>query len=267
VNNHQIGLASMPLINAAKTFSILLMVLLVFCACHRAPSTEGNTAPKHSTTIPSQQTASWAYENGDWRLRRHAELNEIARRGDIDLVFLGDSITQGWEAAGREVWDEYYSRRKAANFGVGGDHTQHVLWRIENGNFEGIRPKAIILLIGTNNSLDGNTAQEIALDIMAIVQKLREKAPESEILLLAIFPSGERAESPQRVRAIAANAIFRRVADGRMIRYLDIGDRLTNLDGTIPKEIMPDFVHLSPRGYEVWAEAIEPFVKDLLGEK
>ena len=256
----------MTLINAAKLFLILFMGLLVFGACDRGPSTEGNRAPKHSATIPSKQTASWSYKNGSWQLRRHAALNEIARRGDIDLVFLGDSITQGWEDV-RDVWDKYYSRRKPANFGMNSDHTQHVLWRIEQGNFERIHPKAIIILIGTNNSIAGEPAQEIADGVMAVVQKLREKVPETKILLLAIFPSGERPENPQRVRANAANAIFRKVADGRMIRYLDIGDRFTNKDGTISKEIMPDLLHLSPRGYVLWAEAIEPIVKDLMGEK
>jgi len=257
----------MTLINTAKPFLILFMGWLVFSACDRSPSTENSSAPEHSARIPSKQPVSWAYKNDGWQLRRHAELNEIARRGDVDLVFLGDSITQRWEEAGRDVWNKYYAKRKAANFGMDGDHTQHVLWRIEHGNFEGIHPKAIILLIGDNNSIAGEPAQEIADGVVAVVKKLREKVPESKILLLAIFPSGERPESPQRVRAIAANAIFRKVADGRMIRYLDIGERFTNRDGTISKVIMPDFDHLSPTGYGLWAEAIEPVVKDLLGEK
>lgn len=239
---------------------ILFMGLLVFGACDRGPSTEGKTAPSLT------QTAQ-AYENGAWQLRRHADLNEIARRGDINLVFLGDSITQYWAEAGKEVWSKYYGRRKAANFGIGGDRTQHVLWRIEHGTFDGIHPKAIVLLIGDNNAIHGDTPQEIADGVRAVVQKLRDKVPESKILLLAIFPSGERPESPQRVRAMAANAIFQKVADGRMIRYLDIGDRFTNRDGTISRSIMPDFDHLSASGYLLWAEAIEPVVKDLMGEE
>ena len=122
-------------------------------------------------------------------------------------------------------------------------------------------------MIGTNNSIAGNTAQEIADSVLAVVQKLRENVPESKILLLAIFPSGERPGNPQRVRAMAANTILQKVADGRMIRYLDIGDRFMNRDGTISEEIMPDFLHMSPRGYGLWAEALEPVVKDLMGEK
>ena len=240
---------------------IISSLAALFSGCGSIPA----VTSKNKISVSSTQTA-WAYENGDWQLRRHADFNEIARRGDIDLVFLGDSITQRWGEAGREVWDKYYSRRKAANFGVDGDRTQHVLWRIEHGNFEGIHAKAIILLIGANNSIAGNTAQEIADGVMAVVQKLREKVPESKILLLAIFPSGERPENPQRVKAVAANAIFQKVADGRMIHYLDIGDRFTNRDGTVSKEIMHDFVHLSPSGYGLWAEAIEPVLRDLMGE-
>ncbi len=180
--------------------------------------------------------------------RRHAELNELARRGDIDLVFLGDSRTQRWEEAGREVWDKYYATRKAANFGSDGDTTEHVLWRIEHGNFEGIHPKAIILEIGGNNSIAGEPTQETVDGVMAVVQKLREKVPESKILLLAVFPLGERRESPLRVRVMAANAIFRKIADGRMIRYLDIGDRFTNQEGTISTVFLPDLAHLTPSG-------------------
>jgi lysophospholipase L1-like esterase len=243
------------------------MGLLGFSGCNSGgPSTEDYIAPTHSATTPSKLTASWAYENGNWQLKRHAALNEIAQRGNIDLVFLGDSLTQGWEDV-RDVWDKYYARRKAANLGMNLDRTQQVLWRVEHGNFEGIHPKAIIILIGTNNSITGNTPQEIADGVIAVVHKLLEKVPESKILLLAIFPSGEQPDNPQRVRAIAADTIFQKVADGRMVRYLDIGDKFTNRDGTISKEVMPDFLHLSPRGYGLWAEAIEPVVKDLMGEK
>jgi lysophospholipase L1-like esterase len=238
---------------STECFLILFMGLLVFGACDPGPSTEGRTAPS------STQTAQ-AYEKGAWQWRRHAEFNEIARRGDIDLVFLGDSITQQWAEAGKEVWNRYYGRRKAANFGISGDRTQHVLWRIEHGNFDGIHPKAIVLLIGDNNSIQGDTPQEIAGGVRAVVQTLRDKVPESKILLLAIFPSGERPESPQRVRARAANAIFQKVADGRMIRYLDIGDRFTNRDGTIQdnnarlRPSQPHWLPLVGRGHRTGCE-------------
>jgi beta-glucosidase len=256
----------MTIVAMAKPSLLLFVGLLMCAACDRGPSTESHPPSSQSATTPSTRTPL-PYGYGAWQLRRHAEINEIARRGDIDLVFLGDSITQRWSEAGREVWRSYYGRRKAANFGMDADRTQHVLWRIEHGNFDGIHPKAIVLLIGDNNSIDGNTPQDIADRVVAVVQKLREKVPESTILLLAIFPSGERPDHPQRVRAMAANAIFRNAADGRMVRYLDIGERFTNRDGTISKVIMPDFDHFSAEGYRLWAEAIEPAVRELLGER
>lgn len=256
----------MTVVAPANRFLVLLIGLLICAGCDRGPSTEGRPSSTPSGTKPSI-TTPLPYGTGAWQLRRHTELNAIARRGDIDLVFLGDSITQRWSEAGREVWRSYYGKRKAANFGMDADRTQHVLWRIEHGNFDGIHPKAIVVLIGDNNSIDGNTPQEIADGVMALVQKLREKVPESKILLLAIFPSGERPDDHSRVRATAANTIFQSVADGKMIRYLDIGNRFTNPDGTISRVIMPDFDHLSGDGYLLWAEAIEPVVKDLLGER
>lgn len=247
-------------------FPVLLIGLLILGACTVEPHIDDDRTAEHSATIPSRFTMPEAYGNGDWRLERLAELNEVARRGNIDLLFLGDSITQGWNGAGKQVWDRYYARRCAANFGMDADRAQQVLWRIEQGHFEQIHPKAIVLLIGTNNASSGETAQEIAAGVVAVVHRLREKAPESKILLLAIFPAGERPDNPRRMRAAAANAAVRTIADGRMVRYLDIGDRFMNPDGTISKELMPDFLHLSPHGYELWAEAIEPAVQDLLGE-
>jgi beta-glucosidase len=248
------------------TLPFLVMSLLVHGTCHVEPGTGDSLAADHSDTIPSRFTMPEAYGDRDWRLKRLAELNEIARRGGIDLVFLGDSITQGWNGAGKQVWAKYYARRRAANFGMDADRAQHVLWRIEQGHFERIRPKVVILLIGTNNASNGETAQEIADGVEAVVRRLRAKIPESKLLLLAIFPAGEQPDNPQRMKAAAANVVLRTIADGRMVRYLDIGDRFMNRDGTIPQNLMPDFLHLSPDGYEVWAEAIEPALQEMLGE-
>jgi len=242
------------------------MGLLILGTYHVALGTGDGPAADHSDAIPPRFTKPEAYGHGDWRLKRLAELNEIDRRGGIDLVFLGDSITQGWTGAGKQVWDRYYARRHAANFGMDADRAQHVLWRIEQGHFERIHPKVVVLLIGTNNASHGETAQEIAAGVEAVVQRLREKVPESKLLLLAILPAGERPDNPQRMKAAAANAVLRTVAGGRMVRYLDIGDRFVNRDGRISQDLMPDFLHLSPRGYEVWADAIEPALRELLGE-
>lgn len=197
---------------------------------------------------------------------RHKAINERAKQGNVDLLFIGDSITQGWEGAGKEVWKARYEPRKAMNAGIGGDRTQHVLWRLENGNIDGLKPKAAVLMIGTNN-MGANSAEDIAAGIKAVIKKLRTSLPETKLLVLAVFPRGEKPDEDLRKKNEAINKLIEDVGDGKMVQYLNINAKLMNADGTQNKEIMPDLVHLSPRGYEIWGEAIEAKVAELLGEK
>lgn len=183
--------------------------------------------------------------------------------GPCDIAFIGDSITQGWEGAGRNVWAKYYGERKCLNFGVGGDRTQHVLWRFEQGQLAGIKPKVAVLMIGTNNSnRDDNTEAEILAGVQAIVTQLRERLPETKLLVLGIFPRGTTF-SAQRGKILQVNQALARVADGNMVHYVDFGAQLIESDGSISKAVMPDALHLSERGYEIWAEAIEAKLKEL----
>lgn len=199
-----------------------------------------------------------------WMVRQNS-INARAKQGDVDLLFIGDSITQGWEGAGKETWEKYYGKRKAMNAGIGGDRTQHVLWRLDNGNIDGLSPKLAVLMIGTNNS-GTNTSEDIAAGVKAIVAELRDKLPQTKVLVLAVFPRGPDAQSPQRKVNEAANANFQSVADNKNVFYLDIGPEFLGFDGSLHKAIMPDLLHLSPRGYEIWAAAIESKVVELLGE-
>ncbi|MFN8549773.1 MAG: platelet-activating factor acetylhydrolase IB subunit [Candidatus Eisenbacteria bacterium] len=201
----------------------------------------------------------------DWWQTRQASVNARVKQGNVDLLFLGDSITQGWETEGKDVWAQRYAPRRAVNLGFSGDRTQHLLWRLDHGNLDGIKPKAAVLMIGTNNSGE-DSAQDIAAGVVAIVKKLREKLADTRVLVLAIFPRGEK-PNPQRDKIEQANQIIEKVADGKMVHYLDIGKQLRSADGSIEKEIMPDFLHLSPKGYEIWAGAIEPKLAELMGEK
>jgi lysophospholipase L1-like esterase len=196
-------------------------------------------------------------------------LDERVKDGqDAELLFIGDSITQGWEGDGaKEVWAKYYDKRKAVNIGIGGDRTQHVLWRLENAPFGDMKPKAAVVMIGTNNSnFEDNTPGQIAEGVAAIVKKLRERLPKTKILLLGIFPRGENF-NPQRGKVAQVNQVLAKLDDGRNVHYLDIGHRFLTSDGILPAEIMPDFLHLSKSGYEIWAEAIEPKLAQLMGEK
>jgi len=211
----------------------------------------------HSAITPVPREGGW--------INRHEAINARAKQGDVDLIFLGDSITQGWN--NNEVWKKYYGHRKAMNAGIGGDRTQHVLWRLDHGNIDGLNPKLVVLMIGTNNSnrMD-NTAEEIGDGIKAIVAKLRAKLPETKVLVLAIFPRGEK-PNPQREKNAKASELASQVADGKMVHYLDIGKEFLDDEGTLSREIMPDLLHLSPKGYEIWAKSIEPKVAELLGDK
>ena len=214
--------------------------------------------PTHSAVTPAPRP-------DDWWTKMHDGFNERAKKGDVELVFLGDSITQGW--ADNDTWKKYYGPRHAANFGIGGDRTQHVLWRLEHGNFDGIKPKLVVLMIGTNNSNGAdNTAAEIADGIKAIVAGLREKLPDTKVLLLGIFPRGDK-PNPQREKNAQASELASKIADDKHVFYLDIGSKFLEADGSLSKDVMPDYLHLSPKGYEIWADAIEPKVKELLGEK
>jgi serine/threonine protein kinase/formylglycine-generating enzyme required for sulfatase activity/lysophospholipase L1-like esterase len=188
---------------------------------------------------------------------RHQLFLDIARKGDVELLFLGDSITQAWE--GRPAWKKYFEPLKAANFGITGDQTGHVLWRItEGGELVGIHPRAVVLMIGTNNS-GRDSAEQIAEGIGLIVQTIRAKLPKTKVLLLGIFPRGEQAGTPLREKLAAVNRLLAGLDDGgRTVKYMDIGDRFLAKDGSLSREIMPDFLHLSDRGYETWAEAILP---------
>jgi lysophospholipase L1-like esterase len=200
--------------------------------------------------------------DGPW-MELHQRFVERAKKGHVDLLFLGDSITQGWN--GNEVWKRFYAARNAANFGIGGDRTQHVLWRIKKGELDGIKPKVAVLMIGTNNA-GSNTPDEIAQGIDAIVQELRRKLPETKVLLLAVFPRSQKPDS-LRDRLKSVNQKIAKLDDGDHVKFLDIGNTFLQDDGTISKEVMPDSLHLSGLGYRRWADAMEPTLRSLLDER
>jgi beta-glucosidase len=198
---------------------------------------------------------------GGW-MSLHRSLVERAKKGNVAVLFLGDSITQFWNE--NEVWKRFYGPRNAANFGLSGDRTQHVLWRIQNGELEGIDPKVVVLMVGTNNA-DSGSADEIAQGVAAIVEELRHRLPKAKVLLLGVFPRGQR---PDEIRAKldSVNVRIARLDDGSDVKFLDIGKAFLNEDGTISREVMPDYLHLSLQGYRIWAEAMEPTLRLMLDE-
>ena len=197
--------------------------------------------------------------------QRDQELTARAREAaDAQLVFIGDSITQGWEGKGASVWDKYYDSRQALNLGIGGDRTEHVIWRLTHGNLGKIKPKVAVLMIGTNNT--GALMQdpaEVAAGVQEILEILKQRLPQTQVVLHGIFPRGTGPLDQQRLNNIAINQLIRRFDDDQRVHYLDIGHVFLEEDGTIDKAIMPDLLHLSPEGYERWARALEPKLKEL----
>ena len=180
---------------------------------------------------------------------------------------MGDSITDFWRNdngpfAGKMVFEENFGKWNVANFGIAGDTTQGVLYRLQNGEGEGINPKAIMLMIGTNN-IGRNTAPEIAEGIGAIVLDMKKRFTDAKVLLLAVFPRG-KANDPVRDKIAEINTIISRLHDGDRVHYLDIGQGFLDEAGNIPREVMVDGLHPSATGYEIWAKAVKQPLEDLM---
>jgi lysophospholipase L1-like esterase len=225
-----------------------------------------------AATPPAHIDASASIEktNDPKFLPLHESFLKRAKAGPIGLLFLGDSITERWSNA-PQVWEKYYGQCQPANFGISGDHTEHVIWRIENGELDGIHPRVVVFMLGTNNTAS-NTAEEIAAADRKIVELIRKKIPETKVLLLAIFPRGPRKnpngsfdDGVKRMAIIrAANAELAKLDDGVHVRFLDITSAFVGPDGKIPHTLMPDQLHPNAAGYEAWAGAIQPLLDSMM---
>jgi lysophospholipase L1-like esterase len=200
----------------------------------------------------------------------HAQLLEKAKAGGISLYFLGDSITRRWGATDYPEflahWKKNFHGWNAADFGWGADRTEHMLWRLQHGELDGVNPKVIVLLAGTNNvgKEPGDDAKvaDVTRGVAALVNLCRAKAPGAVIILMGIFPRNDGPVGPTIDRI---NANLARLADGRTVRYLNINDRLADAQGRLLDGMTVDRLHPSLRGYQVWAEALKPVLTELLG--
>jgi alpha-L-fucosidase len=215
-------------------------------------------------------SAGWQ-KGGAWR-DQHEEIKKIGLNHQVDLVLLGDSITQSWggpgrtvyQAAAQRVWDKHLGHRNAANFGISGDSTQHILWRIDNGAFDNVQPKVISLMIGVNNT-PRHTGEQIAGGIEAIVQRINTKLPNTKILLQSPIPAGQAEDHAYRKKLDKATEIIKGLHDGSRVHFLDIREAFITPDGQARTELMArDFIHLTPAGYQAWAEALEDKLAELM---
>lgn len=211
-------------------------------------------------------------EQADHWKNRHERHAARARAGGVDVLFLGDSITEGWSGPGVKAWQQYFAPLHAASFGSSGDRTQQVLWRLTHGELQGLSPKLVVLLIGTNNLDAGlgterptpaNTPAQIVTGVLAICRLLDQQLPSARILLLGLLPRGAvgsryRQEVPEVNRGLAARA------DGSRVTFIELEHLFLGSKAEIPSELMPDGLHLSERGYFAFAAALRPAVDALL---
>ncbi len=194
---------------------------------------------------------------------RHKTFVDIAKNAPVELLFVGDSITDGWRNAGQPLWDQHFAPHKPANFGIGGDTTQGVLWRMQNGELEGYKAKLIVMMLGTNN-INRNPNDEIVDGNRLIIEEFKKRQPQAKVLLLGIFPRAVSATDPYRASIKDINSKLAKLADNKQVFFMDIGDKFLASDGTLTPEIMPDGLHPNLKGYKIWADTISSRVKELM---
>lgn len=248
--------------------------LLLACAFALVAAHAGaQTAP---VVVKPPATEARLMTKADIFLEHHARVLARAKSGPVGLLFLGDSITAGWQKRAPHIWDAYYGKYQPANFAIGGARTQNLIWQIENGELEGIAPKVTVLMLGTNNSLDYN-AEEIAAANRKIVAMIRARLPDTRILVLGILPRGPRDmnggpvtpalvdEAAKRMATISAvNRDLATLDDGKTVRFLDMSGAFLGQDGRIPRAIMPDQLHPVAAGYQLWADAMQSLLDSMM---
>jgi lysophospholipase L1-like esterase len=232
----------------------------------------GLACPDYRTesVTPAMLEESWSV---DWWLPRHQKkLQEkdslLAAGTPPELVFIGDSITEGWEKSGSGVWQRHYAAYHALDLGFSGDRTENVLWRLQHGEIDGIAPKVVVLMIGTNNTGHrGEDPRTTAAGIRRLIEEIHRRLPATRVLLLAIFPRGEKPDDFQRRLNERANGLIAGDADGRSVFFLDIGKAFLEPDGTLSRDVMPDLLHPNEKGYEIWQHAMDSTLKQLLASE
>jgi beta-glucosidase len=188
-------------------------------------------------------------------------------KGPVQLVFVGDSITDAWRHGDQnKLYVERWGKYNPYNIGISGDETQHVLWRVENGELDGLKPKLVVMMIGTNNIGNQNqmSAADTAKGIECLVRAIRAKLPETKLLLLGVFPRADKAPAVN-AKVGEINQLIAKLDDGgQAVKFMDIGDKFLDADGKLPKDVMPDLLHPNLKGYQIWADAISPTIDEMM---
>jgi lysophospholipase L1-like esterase len=242
-----------------------ILIIIIFTISSSITSRGAELIESVKITIRSTTSEKRKKRDARWWMKRHKlKLTEKASLGDVKLVFLGDSITHAWDKYKSE-WDKHFAKYKALNLGYSGDRTENVLWRLDNGEVDGVNPKVLVMMIGTNNAgLRKEKSQDTALGIKAILQKLRKKLPETKVLILAIFPRGRNDHDEYRKLTMETNEIIKTYADEKNIFFMNINNIFLDHDRVLHKNVMRDFLHPNESMYPKWAEAIVPKIEELM---
>jgi lysophospholipase L1-like esterase len=258
------------------TFAILVTLLVVERSQAQPPSTQPDKQPTRKREFSGLPDKSLARTDANSQLA-HRHLLKKAKARRIDVYFVGDSITRRWGTSDPQYahllknWNANFYGWNAANFGWGADTTQNILWRLQNGELDGVNPEAIIILAGTNNvGLPSNaqdTPTDVARGIEAIVETCREKAPHATIILTAIFPRNDKSGLAPIIEAI--NQKIAGYADGKKVRFLNVNERLADKNGQLFDGVMnaDDKLHPTVKGYQVWADGLKPHLTEILGPR
>lgn len=215
-----------------------------------------------SPTKPTPRNVEYDWMSIERWKKMHAKNKAIAEKGDARVVFLGDSLTEMWRDD--ETW-KAFEKYHPVNLGIGGDKTQNVLWRLDHGEVGKLNPEAVVLLIGVNNfGHFDHSAEEVFDGTRLIIQKVRVVFPNAKILLMGVFPFEQHADHLMRERLKHANAMSASLADDEHVFFLDIGEQFLEPDGSISTDMMSDFLHLNPKGYQIWLDAVYPVIENWL---
>lgn len=240
----------------------LLQIIGLFCGLSLLSCLSSAHDTKASGTTPSPRTIEYSWMSIDTWNKMQAEDIAVAEQGGVDLLFVGDSITAGWNW---EIWQKNFAQYKPANFGIGGDHTGNLLWRLQHGDKGKLTPKLVVLLIGVNNFGHLNeTPAQVFEGIKAVVKTLQRNYPKAKILINGVFPFEESATSPKRAMVKEVNSLVAKLDNGKNIVVKDYGHLFLEPDGSISKDVMADFLHPTVKGYQIWADAMLPDIQKLM---
>lgn len=230
------------------------------------PIAKAEEKARQQTDFPLPRTIEYRWMTLDqWKLFHEADLKR-AKAGPIDLLFFGDSITECWDSRGSAVWKKQFASLNGANFGVGGDTTQNLLWRITKGGaMQGLSPKVVVLMIGTNNiGLHRDKPQDVARGVRANIEAIHAISPGSRIILHPIFPRGANPDDSMRKDVVSTNRLLEPFGALEYVTWVPVWDVFLDRKGNLPKAIMPDYLHPTEKGYQIWAKEIKPTIRRLM---